>query len=211
MTDADPITRLNAALEGHRRPLIAIYLLLLGCGGDGARTDATMDPSCSGESEAAIATLEDTNLESAIRAALSLRTRDPLTCGLISRLTALDAFSYSTGITSLAGIENLTSLTALDLRSNSITDVSRLGGLDSLTHLLLGDNPITDIGSLSNLTSLTTLDLRSIPDLADIKPLSDNTGLGLGDMVNLTNTSVSCSLVAALEAKGVRVLSDCRR
>ena len=206
----DPITRLNAALEGHRLLLFAIFLLLLvGCGGDGVRTDPSIPHSCGDESDAAIATLEDTNLESAIRAALSLGTPDHLTCGLISRLTALDAFSYSAGIKSLVGIENLTSLTALDLGSNSITDISALSGLTKLIFLSLSNNAITDIGSLSNLTSLTTLDLHATPDLTDIQPLLDNPGLGVGDVVNLLSTSVSCADVAALEAKGVSVGSDC--
>ncbi len=47
------------------------------------------------------------------------------------------------------------------------------------------------------------------PDLTDIQPLLDNTGLGTGDSVLLMNTNVSCTDVATLEAKGVRVTSDC--
>jgi hypothetical protein len=39
--------------------------------------------------------------------------------------------------------------------------------------------------------------------------LLDNTGLGAGDTVDLRSTSVSCTDVAALQAKGVTVLSDC--
>jgi hypothetical protein len=39
--------------------------------------------------------------------------------------------------------------------------------------------------------------------------LLDNTGLGAGDTVYLQFTNVSCTDVAALEAKGVTVLSDC--
>ena len=84
-----------------------------------------------------------------------------------------------------------------------------LSGLTSLIHLHLGWNSITDISPLSGLTSLTTLRLENNQNLTDIQPLLDNTGLGAGDTVNLESTSVSCTDVAALEAKGVQVQSDC--
>jgi hypothetical protein len=41
------------------------------------------------------------------------------------------------------------------------------------------------------------------------RPLLDNTGLAAGDIVWLGSTGVSCTDVAALEAKGVTVQSDC--
>jgi hypothetical protein len=47
------------------------------------------------------------------------------------------------------------------------------------------------------------------PNLTDIQPLLDNAGLGAGDTVYLQATSVSCTDVAALQAKGVTVQSDC--
>jgi hypothetical protein len=46
-------------------------------------------------------------------------------------------------------------------------------------------------------------------DVSDIQPLLDNTGLGSGDTVDLALTKVSCPDVDALEAKGVKVISDC--
>ena len=104
-------------------------------------------------------------------------------------------------------MSGLTSLTFLDLRG-TFTDISALSGLTSLTKLGLDNNSITDISALSGLTSLGSLDLGSNP-INDIQPLLDNTGLGAGDSVNLWNTNVSCTDVAALEAKGVTVTSDC--
>jgi hypothetical protein len=56
---------------------------------------------------------------------------------------------------------------------------------------------------------LTRLELSDNPNLTDIQPLLDNTGLGAGDRVYLLSTSVSCTDVAALRAKGVTVGSDC--
>ena len=53
------------------------------------------------------------------------------------------------------------------------------------------------------------LTLTNNPDLTDIQPLLDNTGLGAGDEVLLAGTNVSCLDVALLEAKGVTVASGC--
>ncbi len=100
----------------NRRVLLLIVgslLLPLGCNGP-----TGLEPSefCSDHTDAAIATFEDANLEAAIRAALSVGEEEPLTCGLISGLTALRV--PFAGITSLVGIQNLTSLTFLALGSN---------------------------------------------------------------------------------------------
>ncbi len=125
----------------------------------------------------------------------------------MSGLTELSASSR--GVTSLVGIQNLTSLTWLDLHNNSIRDIGPLNELTSLTWLGLDDNTISDIGPLSGLTNLMFLGLDNNPNLTDIQPLLDNTGLGAGDTVNLLSTSVSCTDVVALQAKGVAVQSDC--
>ncbi len=200
----------------NRRVLLLIIgslLLPLGCGDNDEPTDPpvplVLEPSelCSDHSDAAIATFEDANLEAAIRAALSVGAQEDLTCGLISGLTELDA--ASSGITSLVGIQNLTNLMFLSLHNNSISDIGALSGLTSLTFLLLGSNSISDIGALSGLTSLTILDLTNNPNLTNIQPLLDNTGLGAGDQVFLLSTNVSCTDVVALQDKYVSVFSDC--
>ena len=81
--------------------------------------------------------------------------------------------------------------------------------LTNLTTLALTSNSISDISALSGLTSLRNLNLNNNRNLTDIQPLLDNAGLGVGDTVHLQSTSVSCTDVAALQAKGVTVLSDC--
>ena len=156
--------------------------------------------------------------------------------GGIQNLTGLTFLSLSgNSITDISPLSGLTSLTELDLHNNSITNISALSGLTSLETLFLGFNSITDISALSGLTSLRWLELwynsitdisalsgltklggplraltlSSNPDLSNIQPLLDNTGLGAGDTVFLKNTNVSCADVAALEAKGVTVTSDC--
>ena len=186
----------------NRRVLLLIIgplLLPLGCGDNDGPTGPpavppavppvplVLEPSefCSDHPDAAVATFEDANLEAVIRAALSVGAQEDLTCGLISGLTELDA--RWSEITSLVGIQNLTGLTALWLHDNSITDIGALSGLTGLASLSLGNNP----------------------NLTDIQPLLDNMGLGGGDRVYLRATSVSCTDVTALQAKGVTVQSDC--
>ncbi len=137
-----------------------------------------------------------------------------------NEITDIVALSGLTGLTTLwldgnsltdiSALSGLTSLTDLWLGGNSLTDISALSGLTRLTFLDAQYNSITDISALSGLTSLTNLDLNNNPDLSNVQPLLDNTGLGAGDVVGLGSTNVSCADVALLEAKGVTVQSDCQ-
>ena len=161
--------------------VLLLTLLLANLSAGEAQVRLQPSELCSDQSDSAIATFEDANLEAAIRAALSVGAQDDLTCGLVSGLTDLEA--RDAGIESLVGIQNLTNLTNLDLWPNSITDISALSGLTSLEDLDLSDNP----------------------NLSNIQPLLNNTVLGADDLANLINTNVSCTDVALLMAKGVRV------
>jgi Leucine-rich repeat (LRR) protein len=142
--------------------------------------------------------------------------------GLVLMYNSISDISPLSGLTSLrwlnldgnlisdiSALSGLTSLVGLALRANSISDISALSGLTSLEELILHSNSISDIGPLSGLTSLTILYLDNNPNLTNIQALLDNTGLGAGDEVHLESTNVSCTDVAALEAKGVTVQSDC--
>ena len=128
----------------------------------------------------------------------------------LSGLTSLRGlYLYGNFISDLSVVSALTSLRGLFLIDNSISDISAVSGLTSLEILFLANNSITDISALSGLTSLTQLDLQA-NSITDIQPLLNNAGLGAGDTVHLRSMSVSCADVAALEAKGVTVTSDCR-
>ena len=131
----------------------------------------------------------------------------------IRALSGLTSLTYlvldGNAISDISPLSGLASLTYLYLSGNSISDISALSGLASLTTLYLSANSISDISPLSGLTSLTQLVLLNNRNLTDIQPLLDNTGLGAGDTVDLRCTSVSGTDVAALQAKGVTVLSDC--
>ena len=127
----------------------------------------------------------------------------------LSGLTSLTSLHLDgNSISDISAVSALTGLTFLNLGSNSISDISAVSGLTSPRQLYLSFNPISDISALSGLTSLTDLGLGNNPDLSDIQPLLDNTGLGLDDEVNLRSTSVSCTDLAALRAK-MRVIADC--
>ena len=168
---------------------------------------AVLEPNqlCRDHSDAAIATFEDANLESQVRAALWVDAKEPITCGLVSGLTDLNARARS--IESLVGIQNLRSLRYVDLNGNSLTDIGALGGLASLRALGLSTNAITDISVLRELTSLTSLRLSGNPGVSNIQPLLDNPGI---HEVSLLGTNVSCADVALLKGNGVLVFSACR-
>jgi Leucine-rich repeat (LRR) protein len=129
---------------------------------------------------------------------------------VLSGLTGLTGLHLaSNSISDISALGGLTSLTDLRLWDNSISDISVLSGLTNLANLNLAHNSIADISALSGLTNLTSLWLFNNPNLTDIQALLDNTGLGAGDTVYIWSTNVSCTDVAALEAKEVTVLSDC--
>lgn len=116
----------------------------------------------------------------------------------------------------LADIEPLhalTGLTVLGLGNNALADIGPLSGLTNVRSLELNDNQITDLTALVGLTNLAYLDLSGNLDLADIQPLLDNPGLPVNtpwvDGFDLRATRVSCSDIAALQARGVHVDSDC--
>jgi len=128
--------------------------------------------------------------------------------GLVN-LEFLELWGNPTPITDISALSTLTGLTRLFLEDNAITDISALAGLVELDELDLAGNDITDLGALSGLPLLSRLYLEGNTSLSDIQPLLDNPDLGANDGVDLRSTSVSCTDVAALEAKGVNVSSDC--
>ena len=176
--------------------LVGTLLLALGCGDAGGLilVDKPVNPSdvllpselCADNPDNAIVTFEDANLLAVVRSDLGLASLNDLTCNLISGVTTIDA--RSSEIASLVGIQNFPNLTTLRLNNNTVTNLNPLRGLVVLADLFLDDNT----------------------DLINIQPLLDNTGLGAGDNVSLTNTGVLCVDVATLRATGVTVSSECQ-
>jgi internalin A len=143
---------------------------------------------CSDYSDHAIVAFEDAALEDAVRLGLSLGVEEDLTCSLVSGLTMLDGRSRD--IKSVAGIQNLTSLTYLNLAGNWLSDFSALSGLTRLEYLSLEDDDpahpsrwISDVSALSELTNLRTLRLggNAIADVSALSGLTSLTYLDLSD------------------------------
>jgi internalin A len=134
---------------------------------------------CSEHPANAVATFEDTNLETAVRSALGLTSQDELACALLPGLTVLTA--EGAGIASLSGMQNLTGLTLLSLVENAITDIGPVGRLRSLRELRLSQNQITDISAVRGLAELEVLYLRDNA-IVDTSPIS---GLANLSVLNL--------------------------
>ena len=98
--------------------------------------------------------LPDTNLDTAVRAALrtaghTVPNELPMSEELLESLDTLTASNRN--IADLSGLEAATELTSLDLENNDITDVSPLSKLYALETLMLDGNPILDTSVLREL------------------------------------------------------------
>ena len=104
--------------------------------------------------------IPDTNLDSAVRAALAAAGNTvpatlPMSEELLESLETLTASGEE--IVDLTGCEHMTGLTTLDLRNNSITDVLPLARLRNLEDLKLEGNPILDTSVLQDLANRGTM------------------------------------------------------
>ena len=109
------------------------------------------------------------------------------------------------GISSLAGLETVTSLQRLALGRNMLTNIAALQSLSALREISLDDNQIADLSALTGLTQLERLGLGGNPLNADapavLGGLSSLTHLNLHAVTTLTlaeATSLKQSLPAAL-------------
>ena len=116
---------------------------------------------------------------------------------------------FSNTVADISPLASFSSLIVLDLGNNPVADLSALSSQTSLITLGLDNTLITDLGPLRNLEFIETLVLSNNPRLSDIQPLLDSPGIGVGDLVDLTATGVSCADVLALAGEGVNVISEC--
>jgi Leucine-rich repeat (LRR) protein len=144
---------------------------------DGSTSNISARPQTA--STSTVVTFPDSNLEGAIRSALSKPTGDiiPDDMTILTKLWA-----NGRGIQDLTGIEHATNLTTLNLYNNQISDISAIAFLTNLTTLYLNSNQISDISAIASLTNLTRLDLRGnqISDISAIDSLNNLTLLYLG-------------------------------
>ena len=106
-------------------------------------------------------TIPDTNLRTAIEAALGKAANAPITVGEMKTIFTLEATDSS--ISDLTGLEHAASLTGLDLANNSISDISPLENLQYLESLDLANNSISDFSALGQLINLRELRLENNP------------------------------------------------
>jgi Leucine-rich repeat (LRR) protein len=125
-----------------------------------------------------VVTFPDTNMEAAIRVAISKPVGD-IHASELAILTTLDA--NGKGIINLTGLEYCINLTYLNLWDNQISNLAPLAGLTNLTYLNLQSNQISNLTPLVGLTNLTYLNLWSnqINNLAPLVGLTNLTYLGL--------------------------------
>ena len=127
-------------------------------------------------------------------------------------------------ISSLDALEDMSSLTTLDVSNTSITDYLPLAGM-KVKNLTASDNALTDLTSLTNVNSLEILELsnNTIIDVIPLVGLSKLKVLNLSgnyvynlpvlvdcvslEMVNTSNsTTISDADVALLESKKITVI-----
>ena len=144
---------------------------------------------------------------------LSLDGNDIVNISPLSGLTNLTVLELSDNqIINISSISGLTKLVELYFYNDDIIDISSLSGLTNLTILHLSWNHIIDISPLSGLTKLTSL-LVSGNQISDISAIVNNTGIGSGDVINLTSNPLnvtSCdNLIPELVSRGTIVSHDC--
>lgn len=129
--------------------------------------------------------------------------------GSLTQLVTLDLMTNQ--ITDITPISYLTNLTSLRLMNNNISDLSPLLTLNNLSSLNLRNCNLTDISDLEFMTSLSDLNL-SYNSISDIQALVDNTGLGSGDTLDISNNNLDLTPgsqdminIGILEARGVTV------
>ncbi|MCM1989942.1 lectin like domain-containing protein [Oceanirhabdus seepicola] len=130
---------------------------------------------------------KDINLENAVRAAINkpsgvLYEKD------VNKITEL--YAYNSGIVSLAGIENLTSLQSLSLDENEIVNIEQLSKLKDLKSLTLNNNKISSIKSLGKLNKLEILSIKW-NHIKDVEGIEGHTSLEGLDLSNNVITDIS--------------------
>ena len=95
----------------------------------------------------------------------------------LENLTSLSTLNLKNNfITEIKGLEHLTNLSKLNLSGNQITEIKGLEYLTDLKFLKLSNNSISEIKGLDNLRNLWELDLRS-NNISEIKGLENLTNV----------------------------------
>ena len=87
-------------------------------------------------------------------------------------------------VSDISPVSNLTNLYHIDFSYNQVSDISPVSNLTNLVGLWSNYNQVSDISSVSNLNNLTDLNVSS-NQVSDISPLVNNSGIDLGDNIDV--------------------------
>jgi Leucine-rich repeat (LRR) protein len=161
------------------------------------------------EEAAVVVPFKDESLIAAVRSAINKPTGPILSTDLVGKnFTALNAANMEPKITDLSGLEYCKDLTLLQLYSNDVEDLTPIAGLTKLTDLYLWENQIQDITPLTGLVNLRRVFLHN-NYITDINALVNNTGIGTGDVINITGNNINqislCNYIPVLESRSVQI------
>ena len=106
--------------------------------------------------------------------------------------------TYSTGVTSISGIENCTELTKINISNNSISSIQPLENLEKLKHINITNNKISDISYISNKKDLSEL-YCSGNNITDVSSLEN---LIVNGKTKLTSLSLNNNLLQTTTLTG---------
>ncbi len=107
--------------------------------------------------------------------------------GNLGKLTSLNLSNCS--LSTLSGLENLTTLTSLDLSYNSLADFSPVSTCAALQYLDVSNNALPNLSGIGSLTALTELN-ASYNQLADASGIGSCTALVSLNLSNNVLTSM---------------------
>jgi len=93
---------------------------------------------------------------------------------------------YETQVADLNPLHQLTQLKTLDFADSQVDDLSGIQTLENLTYLNCGYNLLSDLSALQYLINLQSIWLIN-NQIEDITPLIENSGLGMGDYLDIRN------------------------
>ena len=125
----------------------------------------------------------------------------------LENLVKLEALRfYETQVTDLAPLHQLTQLKTLDFADSKVDDLSGIQTLECLTYLNCAYNQISDLSALQHLINLKSIWLIN-NQIEDITPLTENTGLGTGDYLDIRNNLLDLSPESE-DMENIQILID---
>lgn len=184
---------------------------------EGATALTTLDLSDNRTSEAGLTDLAPLSRLTSLKS-LNLRANGISDLSPLRGLRQLEFLDLSGNLVEQASpLAGLSHLRTLDLKGNVVGSIGALSGLTQLRNLNLSDNDLVDVGGLERLLQLRNLDLAG-NRISTLKPLSDNLGLGDGDVVeaernclDLSDGSTESRYAEALRNRGVTLTVEPQR